>query len=108
MKTAFRYGIATKRLADAYNARVFGTSQIMRKASVAMTFDSGEQTTHSGSGHLFENFMRNGVLEGFTGRGMTPVKYSDPNAEAAILRTMTFSETYIGMTYKITRSKLIF
>ena len=105
MKTAFRYGIATKRLCDALNERIFGQSKIKRKAAVAMLIDTGEQTTISGSGQVFEKFQRTGVMDGYTGFGMSPTKFSDPDADTALLRDMAFDETYHGMTYDVTCSK---
>ena len=85
MKTTFRYGIATKRLCDAYNQRVLGTSQIQRTSGVVMLIDTGRQSTISGSGPVFENFQWTGVIESFTGHGLNPTQFTHPNSDAALL-----------------------
>ena len=104
MKTCFRYGLAMKRLCDAYNDRVFGTTKIKRKSAVMMLMDTGEQCTISGSGHIFNGFKTTGVIEGFNGQGMNLTEFSDPNSDAALLWIMQFDDTYHGMTYDVTHS----
>ena len=73
-----------------------------------MIIDNGSQCTISGSGQIFEKFEQTGVIEGYTGCGMRPVKFSHPDADAAVIRSMSFDETYHGMNYKCTRSKYVF
>ena len=105
MKTAFQYGIVTKRLCDAYNERVKGFSKVQKDASIVMMLETGEQSTLSGKGVIYNEYLQTGLLQGFTGCGMTPVNFCDPNAQAAPIRKMSFADTYKGVTYKATRSK---
>ena len=61
--------------------------------------DSGNQTTHSGMGESYENFVNTGQLTGFTGCGSAPATKADDHFEDAPIRTMTFAETFGDMDY---------
>ena len=105
MKTAFRYGLVTKRMCDAYNSRCTIPNQ--KLPGIVMLVKAGDQCTMSGSGEIYEKFKRTGVIDGFTENGLNPVKYTDPNYDAAALREMNFRDTFDGMKYDCTKSKML-
>ena len=105
MRTAIRYGLATYRLAQEYNNRLFAASNVKKIAGVSMYFDTGDQSTVSGNGLMHEKFQRTGLLQGYTDCGMTPRQFGDPDYDRAALRSMCFDETFMGMKYNVTKHK---
>ena len=100
MKSAFRYGIATKRLCDEYSRRLLDTSKIHRVAGVVMVMETGQQATFAGAGQMYDKFKQTGIIDGYTGFGSAVVKFNDKDAKAAPLRIMSFRDTYKGTGYK--------
>ena len=87
-----------------HNCRVFGTSNVQKKAAVCMLIDTGDQSTMSGSGEVFEKFQRTGVIDGYTGQGRPVTKFTDPNCDVDLLQMMDFDDTFQGLNYDVTRS----
>ena len=60
----------------------------------------GKQCTFAGHGKAYDEFMKTGVLQGFTGYGQKPTSCKDPHFNEVQLRYMTFAQTYGKEKYK--------
>ena len=107
MHTCIWKGIETGRLSDALNSRLFADLHGLSKAGIFIAIDTTHQCTFAGTGPIFENFKRTGKLENYTGFGMTPTTFYEPDFDVAKVRYINFDETYAGMPYDCTDSKSI-
>ena len=109
LRTCIRYDIGTTRIADHLYERLFKASEIPKKdTNVVILIDTSGLATVSGVGKVYENFLKTGVLENFTGYGMRPAKFDEPHFEDAPIRMMTFAESFADMDYDCRESKLFF
>ena len=104
IKTCIRYGYATQKLCEAYNSRV---GQSSGKSGFGVYIDTGRQSTIAGAGKMYADYQKTGLLQGFTGCGITPTPFKNANSDEAPIRLMTFVDTYYGLRYKITRSNCL-
>ena len=72
----------------------------LRGTNLNIVIDTGKQSTVSGTGKIFEEFKRTGVLKHFTGYGQKPALSQESHYAEALVRLMTFADTYGNDDYK--------
>ena len=95
---------AAMRLAEEYNKRI-GVNSIFRKPTAVVCIDTGSQCNIGGIGHLFEKFKAKIPLDGFTGSSTRAMSYGDELFEVALLRFISFLDTFRIQKYKVETSK---
>ena len=69
-----------------------------------LLIDTGKQCTIAGFGKVFEEFMRNGTVKNFTGCGTVPASFHEEHYDEALLRVMSFAQTFGNMYYDCRQS----
>ena len=106
LKTSIRYCIATARIAEEYNKRIYaGDNGIQREVNMQFIFDAGNQSTLAGFGKMYDEFLRSGEIVHFSGKGTNVTTSVQAHFEVAALRKMNFVDTFDGIRYNVSDSK---
>ena len=107
MFAAVRVAFNTVRYAEVLNQRLCQAGQQPLSIGHFSVLDIGGQSTLSGSGEIYDEFLANGTLSKFSGYSERPVGFFETNFKTASLRKLRFDETYYGMQYDCRSSKHI-
>ena len=94
-----RAGFNTVRYAEIYNERKTTQDQTQQNVGHISIIQYGGQMTISGSGDIYENFKKGGLVGKVAGNAEKPVTFLEEGFDTAPLREMQFDETYYGMHY---------
>ena len=102
--TSLREGLACIRIADFLNAKL--NAQDTGDSGAVIILDTGKQCSIAGCGKMFEEFLRSGQVQGFTGYGQKPKTFYDKNFETADYRLFKFDQTYYKQPYDARSRKM--
>ena len=95
-------GINTCQYAEIYQQCTKPTGSVQSAAVDHVSlYDLGGQTTISGSGKIFKDFLESGLLRNFSGYGQKPIIFYKDDFDSASIRLMNLDETYFGMHYDV-------
>ena len=109
LRNAIRCSIATGRFAEELNRHISQATGIDQDLVHMMFFlDAGKQSTMVGMGRMYEEFLKSGKLEGYSGFGTRPAEFNEEHYDEAPLRIMTFSNTYGNVMSEVAkRTKIL-
>ena len=99
--TSIREGLASLRIAEFLNKKLRDLGRdVGGVPGGVFLIDTGNQTTISGVGSIFDEFLRSGKIENYTGSDEQPTQMFDKkNYHTAACRLMTFDQTFYRMPY---------
>ena len=102
--SAIHFCFNTVRYAEIYNQRKGNEGKNDNVGHISV-IETGGQTTFSGSGEIYENFKKTGLIQNFSGYGHKPVSFFENGFDSALSREIKFNETYYDMHYDVRNSE---
>ena len=86
-------------MAEYLNKIMVSHGQAVEAPGCILLFKTGEQSTISGSGDIFQRFKDTGELKEYCTAVQQPVSFYNNNFEQVHYRSLTFDQTFYKMPY---------